>query len=541
MAGACLEAPPGAVPDECSPAALEPGDPTIGDVLTYTFDGDTTELEVVHDASGNRLDGALEGAAIAATGQYGRAAESTAGTFSLIEVPSHPLLHLGDTFTLELWVRRSRLGTAEGLLGVTDQDTGRSEVAFEITPEDGLELVTSQGACGEVPSEVSVVAPATAIKVPMDRWTHVAVAWDGEEASFFLDGELAYQAPFTASPCAMDRTLTIGATARSRLPFDGAIDEVKISSWAKDEDDVRASKEHDSSLAAPRCGDGLVEGDEQCEPPAACCDPATCRLAESTCTCGGCFDGVCMVEEPGRVEDALIALYDFEEGTGTMVFDSAGVGPALVIAGSDYEWGAGSLILGGTDAALQSGDAADMIVDRIRDSGELSVEVWFTPLDLAEDEQFILSLGFGVDCLGLSVVQDRDRLYTSTGTDATRTDGEPGLDAPDLLVEGRRTHLVLTRSAGGVRRLHVDGRLRSQSLSPGSFGSWDPAQRLAVGGPVVGVSDEECESGQSAFWHGEVHRIALHARALDELEVAQNFLAGALPDPAALRPPRAVR
>lgn len=526
-AGACLSVPPEPEPGICSPVddVAQP-DPLLGNVLTYTFDGDVTETEVVHDSSGNRLDGALEGAIISPGGIHGLNAEWAATQEPLVEVPASPLLHLGTALTIEMWVWRNDQGidNDHGLLSFYDPELAAGEYILEIF-DDGLWFGIATGDCANPVMQPAVV-PSTILMVDQDTYIHLAVTWDGDQVSFYRNGDLVAELPLDGEPCPLERPLYLGATDDELLPFAGWLDDVKISDYVKTEEQIRASMNHDPSVAGPVCGNHLLEAGEDCEPPALCCDPDTCRHAASSCGCAGeCAGGLCVNAGAGRAQGGVVALYDFEEGSGRDIADSSGTGLTLNVMGENFSWGTGSLILTGADTAAVSGTTATAVVDACQASDEVTLEVWFTPAGLTDDHEIVAMLGLGDSCAGFALLQHQDRLAAAVGSELTETDGAPYLDTPPGAVESRVTQAVLTRSADGVRRLYVDGRLRAESIVAGELSTWNAAQRLTLGGPLLGPSPA-CETGIGRFWQGELHRLVVYARALDQSEVADNYAAG---------------
>lgn len=248
VAGACLEAPPGAELNCPAPGEL-PADPLLGNVLDYGFDADDAATGVIHDRSGNRLDGALKGGNLVQSGRYGLGVAHDGTGMPLVEVPTDPLLHLGTAFSLEIWVYRSRVQIGEGLIAIFDEVRQAGEVILEILPDDGLWFGIATGDCDN-PVMASIAAP---LAIGADEWIHVAVTWDGENARFYRNGVVAYGMPLPATPCPMNRPLTLGSTGSALLPFEGRLDEVKISNYVKTEEEITASQAHDPTEDGGRC------------------------------------------------------------------------------------------------------------------------------------------------------------------------------------------------------------------------------------------------------------------------------------------------
>lgn len=535
-AAGCLQAPPGPAGgegggDECTGPTEPLADPLLGDVVTFTFDGDDELTDVIHDSSGNRFDGVLlVGGILDPDGVHGaRAGSSGVGT-AILEAPVGPL-ELGGGVTIELWINRGRTGTGEGLVSAYDEDTGVSALVLEILDNDGLSFGVATGDCAS-PDKAAATVPPEIVEIGQTGPIHLAVTWDGEQVKIYRDADLVATSALSAVPCAALRPLTIGAIGRSLRPFDGWIDDVKISSYVKSEEEIEDSMDADPVALGPRCGNRLVEESEDCELPALCCDPDTCRYAGAGCECPGeCVVGLCAGGE--RTEDGLIALYDFDDGAGLSVADSSPTGLSLEIIGGGFSWGTGSLTVTG-DTLLRSAGTATELVQACQATQEVTLEAWLVPADLDSARQTIAILGLGDACQGVALIEERDRVAAAVASELTDEDGAPRVDTPVAALAGRLVHVVVTRSADGWRRLYVDGRLVGENRVAGNLSSWNLGYRLALGGPITDLS-ETCEKGEADFWRGELHRVAVYDRALSAIEVAGNYQAGAEPVPAAGR------
>ena len=65
-------------------------------------------------------------------------------------------------------------------------------------------------------------------KVPLGQWTHVAVTWDSEEISLYINSKLEAFSPSTGSVVRRSNPVYVGSSEGEDLNFDGKIDEVKI-------------------------------------------------------------------------------------------------------------------------------------------------------------------------------------------------------------------------------------------------------------------------------------------------------------------------
>ncbi|MDI9430706.1 MAG: DUF4038 domain-containing protein [Planctomycetota bacterium] len=84
------------------------------------------------------------------------------------------------------------------------------------------------------------------------------------------------------------------------------------------------------------------------------------------------------------------------------------------------------------------------------------------------------------------------------------------------VVDTELTHIVYTRDSQGKVTLYVDGRPVSTGEVAGDLSHWEDGFRLALGNELTGDRP----------WQGELHRVALYARALDESAIAALAKAG---------------
>ncbi len=84
------------------------------------------------------------------------------------------------------------------------------------------------------------------------------------------------------------------------------------------------------------------------------------------------------------------------------------------------------------------------------------------------------------------------------------------------VVNTQLSHVVYTRDRGGKASLYVDGGLISATEVAGDFSNWDEGFRLALCNELT----------EDRPWLGELHRVAIYARALDAAEVLRSFKGG---------------
>jgi hypothetical protein len=507
LAGYCeLEVPPDAAPPE--PAVL-------GDVVMFTFDD--AGLQSFRDRSGHRFDCSGGGADVD-TGVFGGAAYLQPSNY--LSIPDQPELHLGDHVTIETWLYRDRSGELDPILGDLTIDPGdvAAEYSLEVGSDDRLRFVTND-ACV---AGAGVSAKSDADRpVPAGDWVHVAAAWDGAEVRFYLGGEPAGAEPLEASPCELERSLRIGRQQGSSdlMTMIGRVDELKLSSIAKSEADIRASMDFDSTGLVNRCGDRIVEA-EACDGDGLCCEPAACTATDDGAPCddqateGSCRVGVCDLPA-ARPVDGLVALYELDEGTGTTVVDTSGVPPQLDLKIADagaVAWGADYLDIQ-SDTIVASAAGAGKIHSQCAASGELTVDAWVEPASANQAGQ-IVAMGDGSSS-ELALAQYNQGWAGRVRSTLTSSRGTPQVPSAIGDVSTRLTHLVLRRDSSGRRTLFVDGRERGVNMAPGSLQPWSD-HRLALGDEVGGNDP----------WAGRIYRVAIYCRALTDREVAASYAAG---------------
>ena len=502
--GLCRAAPIDAGVDDPDGGEVVP--PVLGDLLTYTFE-DYEPTDVAHDRSGNRRDGTDRSMRLGA-GQYG---QGLALSGSPLDIPDNPDLYRPGGMTIDMWIFRDRTGVREALFSdfAAAAAIPDTELSFEVGPSDQLELLVAPDCDND-----GVVTATSEGTVEATRWTHVAAVWQGEEVHFFIDGDAAGSARL-AGGCQRTARFAVGGRPDGSGNFNGVVDEVKVSSSAKSAELIRASMEHDSQIAPAACGDLLIEG-EACDGPGLCC--ATCRLREDDTACNGdlgaCGAGVCLpTDDATRSDEGLIALYDFAEGTGVTINDSSGNAHHLAIGNAAaVTWGPGSLTVDG-DPAIASAERMGAL-ENCKDSQEVTVEAWVAATSATREGRVAGVIEAGAIDLSLSQAA---RAWTSgVRSELGLDNGHPLVDTPPDDVTTSLAHLVMTRTSDGWRRLYLDGALRGTNLVGGAL-AWAEAVQFILGADADG----------SDSWRGTYHLVAIYCRALDELEVARNFAAGA--------------
>lgn len=215
------------------------------------------------------------------------------------------------------------------------------------------------------------------------------------------------------------------------------------------------------------------------------------------------------VTAPPRITSGLQARYDFNEGSGSTVNDTSGVGTPLnltIASPSSVSWISGGLRVN-TATAISSPGSASKIISAAQSGNAITVEAWVSPSSLTlTGPARIATITKNASQRNLVFGQSANRyetqLKTSTGT--------PALQSPASSLTQALTHVVYTRSSSGSAVYYVNGVQVSTQTTTGNLSSWGTDQKLTL----------------ADNWQGSYFLLAVYGRALTGAEVQQNYLAG---------------
>jgi len=232
-----------------------------------------------------------------------------------------------------------------------------------------------------------------------------------------------------------------------------------------------------------------------------------------------------MTSRLARASTGLAALYTFKEGKGGIVHDSSRVGAPLDLKIENeaaVKWSPKGLLIG-APVLISSSSPATKIVQACKASNEVTLEAWIRPGTLTQSGKDSRIVDLSADILNQNFLLGQDELkgpvrsyFMRLRTTATDLVGKPALSTPDNSAVLKLTHLVYSRSTAGVATFYIDGVDTARTTGGGSLSTWNEAYRLSVGNELSGDRP----------WLGEVHLVAIYARALSPEEVKQNFKAG---------------
>lgn len=206
------------------------GDPYIDNVsLLLHGDGANGSTVFTDSSKAPKTVTPVGGAQIGtAQAKFGGSSMAFNGTTSKLIVPSSTAFDLGDTYTIELWVRLNTLASSLGLVhrGFYQTTNGAWDgLAFSIRSFPTLMRVYFYG---------TTYASEQVIDVPnaltVNTWTHIAMVRNGTNGEVFIDGLSRGTIAGLNTPAASAQDLRIGVwdySANSEW-LDGCIDDLRI-------------------------------------------------------------------------------------------------------------------------------------------------------------------------------------------------------------------------------------------------------------------------------------------------------------------------
>jgi hypothetical protein len=237
------------------------------------------------------------------------------------------------------------------------------------------------------------------------------------------------------------------------------------------------------------------------------------------------YDGV--VDNGGtRVENGLIAKFEFKTGTGTVAYDTSGVEPALNLdLSGDVTWVGGWGVQVANKGKLQGTTTGSVkLHDMILATGEFSIEAWVAPANVTQTGANIVSYSGGKAqrnfTLGQTMYNYDAFLRESTDPVAGRANGQPEFSTPSAkqVLQSTLQHVVMTNDPVNGRQIYVNGALvlSGDPQKGGDLTEWDNTFALVLGNEV---------STDRPFT-GLIKMVAVYNRAMAASDVQANFAAG---------------
>jgi hypothetical protein len=207
------------------------------------------------------------------------------------------------------------------------------------------------------------------------------------------------------------------------------------------------------------------------------------------------------------------------EGDATTVYDTGGYGQPLNLMIEDVAntaWQAGGGLTINSATRIISSGAATKLYDAMTATNELSLEVVFTPANVAQGGPArIVSYSGGTADRNVTFGQEADSYITRLSTTTTTSNGTPDADSGSMLAPAVQQHVVITYDGANVTM--YDGVGSSVSLARTGDFSWDSSFRLMFGNEAV----------DGYGWLGTLDRVVIYDRAFNQTQASSVF--GGLP------------
>ena len=216
-----------------------------------------------------------------------------------------------------------------------------------------------------------------------------------------------------------------------------------------------------------------------------------------------------------RVDEGLVALYDFSEPSGAYVADVAGVSEGMDLTvqnPSAVTWTSDGLRFDQATIARTSG-APKAFYDSVAVTGEFTVEAWITPANTSQDGPArIATLSKDTKSQNFLLGQDRDSIQVRSG----ERKGNWRWNTTSGSVTTELTHVVMSHAADRTMSVYLDGVLAGREKMSSGPDSWDDSYSFAIG----------MEFNNRREWFGTYHLVALYGTALDANDVERNYTIG---------------
>jgi chitodextrinase len=220
-------------------ACASPG--SSGLVAAYAFNEGSGGN--VGDASGNGNSGSVTRTTWTTAGKYGGALAFD-GSSSSVTVNDAPSLDLTNGMTLEAWVKPSAVNASWRTVALKERSGGLSYALYadsEFAAPDGRIFSNNE------------YAATGATELPVNVWSHLAVAYDGTTIRLFLNGTLVSSSSVGGTIQPSAGPLRIGGNGVWGEWFAGSLDEIRVYNRPLSASEIQAD------VATP-IGSGPVEG-----------------------------------------------------------------------------------------------------------------------------------------------------------------------------------------------------------------------------------------------------------------------------------------
>ena len=228
-----------------------------------------------------------------------------------------------------------------------------------------------------------------------------------------------------------------------------------------------------------------------------------------------------------RVSSHLLALYTFNDGSGSTVADVSNNLPIIDLTIQDpasTSWLSGGGLSIPVANRVSSSGPATKINEAIEAANEFTVEAWIRTFDLDQDGPARIVTLSESSSSPANTMLGQGR-WAGLPTDAIdfrvrSTSLNPSVTTPAGSLRAVLTHVLATRDATGLTQIYIDGGVAQSGTIAGELSNWDLSRPLHFANEADGTRP----------WLGELHLVAFYGRALDAAEVSRNYNAGPVRD-----------
>jgi len=224
--------------------------------------------------------------------------------------------------------------------------------------------------------------------------------------------------------------------------------------------------------------------------------------------------------ESNRVTDGLLVLYDFQNGSGNIVYDISGVGipmdltidnPNNVnwIPGGGLSVNSSTIISAAIDTKLFAASTA---------SNEVTIETWIKPANTSQSGPArMVTLSHSSSSRNFTLGQHQSSYHARLRTTTAGDNGtSPATTTNNNIADTNLSHIVYTRDSAGTAKIYKNGVEVASILVDGDFSTWDGTHQFALANEV----------DQGRPWLGSYYLVATYGRALTSIEIQSNFNSG---------------
>ncbi|NWF91024.1 MAG: hypothetical protein HXY50_16380, partial [Ignavibacteriaceae bacterium] len=221
-----------------------------------------------------------------------------------------------------------------------------------------------------------------------------------------------------------------------------------------------------------------------------------------------------------RVTAGQIVYYNFQEGTGDTIRDNSGVGTPLnliINSPNSVKWKPYGLLVDSV-ANINSGTAASKVIDAAIANGEFTVELWMKQMQKTQFPATIFSLSSNSnERRNFSLIQQDGLLEARLRYLISPLTGLVIFETPNTTFADSLVHIVFTRSTKEQSKLFINGtETRSAYQVKGDLSNWSTSFSLKLANELFA----------SQPWKGLFNLVSIYDRALDSIEIQQNYRMG---------------